>query len=186
MRFDIPNEIELDVGYEFRTYINIGKQRRLEKEKPFLYSTRIELRKINNIEENKYKNIDSFSEWKKYIYEKYNKRRNFNLEDCLFYVEKSKRNMQIACDQLGVIVTPIYVVMLTMGVTLFGNTEFINGDPDIINMRNAIVKYLIEGYISMTVILLGVLLFLLIYYYRRKRRIYFLQDLIRVLKKGVD
>ena len=79
-------------------------------------------------------------------------------------MEKSKRCKENVYNMIGAIVTPIYVVMLTMGITILTALN------------------LFYGFIYMSVILVIVLFVLMVMFSRIKRKIYFLKDFIWVLQ----
>ena len=156
----------LDLKFEYRTYKNIGETYRidLKAEVNFLYKIPKIIRSISNKKERKYRNFDTFSQWEHYIHEKFNFEKFINQEDCVRYLEKSKRCKENVYNMIGAIVTPIYVVMLTMGITILTALN------------------LFYGFIYMSVILVIVLFVLMVMFSRIKRKIYFLKDFIWVLQ----
>lgn len=171
-----------DFKFQYKTYKNVGKTHWIDykAKKNFLYKILRIVRNIINKNENKYKNFDTFSQWEHYIHEEFKTKKFDNKKDCIRYLERSKRNTEIFCDMIGAVVTPIYVVMITIGATLTMNTNIVNIDT---NEPNMIKESLVYGYICMSIVLFFVLIFLMLQFFRHRRKIYFFKDLIIVLKK---
>ena len=183
MRKHMSCIFNMDLKFEFKTFKNIGKLNKIKEQKKIFCKQRVWLKKITNKKEKRYKNFDSFSQWEKYIQKKFKTPKEIKKKDYLFFLERDKHEMQMSCDVVGTIVTPIYAVLLSMGAMLMGNTEALRVDKNRIDIADIIYKYLLYGFGSMTVIILLVLIFLLAIYYRRRKRIYFYNNLIAVLKK---
>lgn len=172
----------IDLKFEFKTFKNIGKLNKIKEQKYFFCKQRVWLKKITNKKEKRYKNFDSFSQWEKYIQKKFKIPKEIKKKDYLFFLERDKHEMQMSCDMLGIIVIPIYAVLLSMGAMLMGNTEVLRADENRIDMAYAIYKYLLYGFGSMTIIILLTLIFLLAIYCGRRKKIFFYNNLIVALK----
>lgn len=171
-----------DSEFQYKTYKNIGISYWIEfnaKEKK-LYKMRRIVRNTLNKDEKKYKNFDTFSQWEHYICEEFYTKKFVNRKDYVRYLERSRRNKEIFCDMIGAVITPIYVVMLTMGATLVLNTDAVN---NVLNNSNMIKVAIMHGFICMTIILVIVLSFLMLLFLRHRRKAYFYKDLIMVLEK---
>lgn len=181
MRKYIP--YSFDMKFQYRTYKNIGKAHWIDfkTKKNFLYKIRRIAKNLINKNEKKYKNFDTFSQWEFYIGEEFNAKKIPNRNDYIHYLKRSKRNTEIFCDMIGAVVTPIYVVMLTMGTTLIMNTDILKLNTTDSNMIKVGITY---GFICMSIISLFTLIFLMLYFFRQRRKIYFFKDLIMVLEKG--
>lgn len=177
MRNYIP--YRFDFKFQYKTYKNIGISYRIEfnAKKKFLYKMRRIVRNVLNKNEKKYKNFDTFSQWEHYICEEFDAKKFANQKDFIRYLKCRKRNAEIFCDMIGTVVTPIYVVMLTMGATVLMNTDNINDS-------NMIKAGIIHGFIFMSIILVIVLFCLMVYFFGKRRKKYFFKDLIIVLEKG--
>lgn len=176
----------IDFKFQYRTYKNIGKTYQIEfkARKNFLYKILNCIRKFNNKNEKKYMNFDAFSQWKQWIRQELNLNEGNNKENITHYLEKYKRNSKIACDMMGAIVTPMYAVVLTLGVTLIMNTDVIKIYMENIGIQSAeiIELYIYSGYISMSIIISSVLVLLMWMFRRNKMKLEFYEDLIDILK----
>lgn len=179
MRKYIP--YDFDMKYQYRTYKNIGETHRIDfkAKKNFLYKIWRVARNLINKNEKKYMKFDTFSQWENYICEEFGKNKFSNQIDCICYLKRSKRSKETACNMLGAIVTPIYVVLLTMGITLVFNSDMAGIDA---NNLNAIRAYIFYGYFCMAFILFFILLFLMSNFIKYRRRINFFDDLIMILE----
>lgn len=180
MRKYIP--YSFDMKFQYRTYKNIGKTHWIDfkAKKNLLYKIWRIVRRTINKNEKKYKNFDTFSQWEYYIRKEFDTKKFDDKKNYIRYLKRSERNAETICDMIGAVVTPIYVVLLTMGATLIMNTDIVNIGT---NDSRMIKVYVMHGYICMSIILLFVLIFLMRYFFRQKRKIYFFKDLIKVLKK---
>lgn len=173
----------VDFKFQYRTYKNIGKTCQIEfkARKNFLYKILNGIRKFNNKNEKKYMNFDTFSQWKQWIRQELNLNEGDNKENIIHYLEKYKSNSEIVCDMIGVIVTPMYVVVLTTGVTLFMNTDIIKTNAGT-QSEELIVSYIFSGYIIMSIFITGVLILLMRMFRKNKMKLKFYEDLISNLK----
>lgn len=171
---------EIDLEFQYRTYKNIGKTYWIEfkAKKNFLYKIWRIIRIIFNKNEKRYKNFNTFSQWENYVCEEFNEKKFTNQKDYICYLKRCKRNLEIFCDMIGALITPIYVVMLTMGATLLLNTDLVNIDINDMKMIKASVMY---GFSYMSIVLVVALYFLMLQFLRYRRKIYFFEDLIKVL-----
>ena len=170
-----------DLKFQYKTYRNIGKSYWIEfnAKKKILYKIRKIIRNVLNKKEEKYRNFDSFSQWESYIYEEFDEKKLANRKDYICYLKRSKRNIEIFCDMIGAVITPIYVVMLTMGATIVLNADTIGIDT---SDSNIIKAGILHGFICMSIILVVVLSFLMLQFIKYRRKIYFYKDLIMVLE----
>lgn len=169
-----------DFKFQYRTYKNIGKTYwiNFKAKKNFLYKIRRMTREIINKNEKKYKNFDTFSQWEDYIHEEFGAKKFSNQKDCICYLKRSKRTAEIFCDMIGAVITPMYVVLLSIGATLIFNTDIVKIDTYDLSMIKA---YIINGYIYMSIMLTIVFCFLMLHFFKYRRKIYFYKDLINVL-----
>lgn len=172
---------EIDLKFQYRTYKNIGETHKIDfkAKKNFLYKIWRITRIIFNKNEKSYKNFNTFSQWENYVCEEFNEKKFTNQKDCIHYLKRSKRNKEIFCDMVGAIITPIYVVLLTMGATLILNTDIVNNYT---NNWYLIKAYIMRGYIYMSIILVFVLFILMFRFLRYRTKINFFKDLIEVLE----
>lgn len=159
----------MDLRFQYSTYKNIGKSDRIEfkARKNFICKARDYIRKKRNKNEKRYKNFNTFSQWENSICEEICTNRRFDKEDLVHYLKHYKRTEETSCEMIGAIVTPIYIVMLTMGTTLCMNANM----PDI------------NGYVKMSFVLLLTLIFLMLMFRRIKTHINFYKDLIMIVDK---
>lgn len=172
----------VDLEFQYSTYKNIGKSYQIEfkARKKFFYKIVNYIRKFFNKDEKKYKNFDTFSQWKNNICEEFEKIGAKNKEDFIRYIMGVRRNKEIMCDMIGAVVTPIYVVVLTMGATLFTNFDTLG--EDIKSNLYLIKTYIMYGSINMGIILVVVLMFLMAIFRDNKSKQFFCDDLIKILK----
>ena len=158
---------EIDLKFQYRTYKNIGKTYKIhfESKKSWWYKVRKVVRNTINKRQKRYKTFDTFSQWENYIHEEFNVKKFNNKTDYIHYLEFCRRNKEISYEMVGAVATPMYVFMLTVGMTLLmSEDEFF-------------------GYIVISVILFMVLPFLMNIFITNKRKYNFYNDLIMVLKK---
>lgn len=158
---------EIDLKFQYRTYKNIGKTYKIdfESKKSWWYKVRKVVRNAINKSQKRYKTFDTFSQWENYIHEEFNVKKFNNKTDYIHYLEFCRRNKEISYEMVGAVATPMYVFMLTVGMTLLmSEDEFF-------------------GYIVISVILFMVLPFLMNIFITNKRKYNFYNDLIMVLKK---
>ncbi len=160
--------------YEYKTYKNIGKEYKIQykAEKKILYRLYWLIRKVSNWNEKKYKNFNNFSEWKEYI----NHTRlenNSNKEDFIHFLEERMRNCDVNRNTIGNIVTPIYVILISGGLSIL-----------LIPAQND-KKYesVLFAWCTFSVILLLILLFLLKYNHSKSNQYFFCKDFIEIIKK---
>lgn len=159
-----------DLKFEIRTYKNIGKDKKMKfksKERLF-YAIYYSIRNFCNRDEKKYKNFDNFSEWKEYIEMKV-KETEYNKEDFKHYLNAIKNENEDSSNMIGSIATPIYICIITIGMTIFAS------------IKSYILHMLV--FIFMSGILLFAFLSLLIQYKRIRSKYYFCEDVINVLNK---
>lgn len=163
----------IDLKYHYRTYKNIGKLYQKEWRK----KTHCDKKRNNK---KRYKNFDTFSQWEQWVFQEFYSNKIINTKDIIHYLKSYKRKYEQLVEMVGGIVIPLYVVLLTMGMTLLLNTDIIQNDAENMCMVN---EYIMHGYFEMSGIILLVLLFLMINFYNNKRKLYFYTDLIKILKK---
>ena len=108
-----------DFKFQYRTYKNIGirhkNQFMAKKMRYRIYET---IRNLNNKDERKYKNFDTFSQWRRYIEEEF-KGNLKNYDDLKHYLQKRKDDYEFLRNVSGTIVVPIYVCMITMELSVY-------------------------------------------------------------------
>lgn len=159
----------IDLKYQYKTYKNVGKtyQIELKAKNNYFYKILGNMRKFLNKNEKRYKNFDTYSQWKDSIYIEINEIGFINKIDFLHYLLYYSRSKDATCEALGTIVTPIYTIILTMGITLFLTTD--------------IQESLIKGFMFMAPVVILVLAYLLCKYTDNRKEFYFYKDLIEIL-----
>lgn len=106
--------------YELRTYKNIGECHEIlfKARKSLIYKICMFHRNINNKNEKKYKKIDKFSQWEKYINEKFNEYSKEDLKNLRHYLKQKKRRAGSGFTVWTSVATPIYVFLLTFMLTM--------------------------------------------------------------------
>lgn len=163
---------KFDSRYEYRTYKNIGKDEAIKykAQKSVYYNILWKLRRLLNHDDKNYRQLKNYSEWKIYILEK-----NVNYmgnEDFIHFLgSKARRNEHLHSVQ-GNIVTPIYVVMVSGGLSLL-----------LLPFQK---KYIMEGalyvWLSFCILVIFVLVFLLCCSYKQCNRHYFYRDYIEIIR----
>lgn len=176
----IPYYVNLQ--FQYKTYKNIGKSNKIDflAKKNVIYKVRKIFRKLFNKKEEKYKDFDTFSQWENYICEKFVLNNSFNVKDFIHYLKKYKRNSVMAYEMIGAIIVPMYVFLLTIGMTLLMNTDAIKTYGTSIN---EIREYMAYGFCGTNLILLMVLIVLMSMYKNCKSKADFYKDLITILKE---
>lgn len=171
----------VNLTFQYRTYKNIGKSHRMEynAKKNIFYKIIYRVRKFHNKNEKHYKDFDTFSQWRNYIYEKIGANIAIK-EDLQHYLVKKKRSANIYCDMMGAIITPMYVIALTFAMTLLMNTDVLDTDK---MPKYLIMEYITHNYISISIIAIFVMIFLMVMFLKCKEKIDFYNDLINVLQK---
>lgn len=119
---NIYRPYNFDFKYEYKTYINIGKDHKIEykadRSRIFkLYKSSIE---FVNQNESKYKKFNCFSDWEQYVKEKIDIDYFYdedNLKNFKKFLNKGKREKENAKSNIGNIVTPIYITTLSGSLT---------------------------------------------------------------------
>lgn len=172
----------VDLRFQYRTYKNIGRSHRMEYKarKNIFYKIIYHVRRFHNKNEKYYKDFDTFSQWRGYIYEKINENVFIKKEDFQHYLVQKKRNKKIYCDMMGAIITPMYVFLLTLGMTVCMNTDVLDIDK---MSKVLIMEYILGNYINISIVLIFALMFLVTFFVKVKTKVNFYNDLIIVLQK---
>lgn len=159
---------DVNWNFQLKTYNHIGKLYKIESKagRSLFYKLTKIIYKIFNRNERRYKNFDTYSEWKEYIYAEIKEKNIYNQKDFIHYLKKCKRDDELLLEIIETIATPIYVVILTMGITLFFNNDLIN----------------MSGIFFMAVLIVWVYLLLACMSFKLKTRIYFYEDMIKLFK----
>lgn len=170
----------VDLKYQYRTYKHIGKLYQIEfmAEKNCIYKLLRKSESFFNKKEKKYKNFATFSQWESYIRNEFDKIRFVNKWDYIHYLERNKRICEMLYNMIGAIVTPIYVVMLTFGITFMSNTSGMDNFDEI-------TVYLLKVFVFMTIILLFMTIYLVQRFCKLRKKQSFYEDLIVIIKNNI-
>lgn len=159
--------------YEYKTYKNIGVEDKIlyKAKKNVFYRLRLGIRRLFNWDDKKYKNLNKFSEWEKYVN---SIRPEFsNNTDFIHFLKDSARHYDVKRNMVGSIVTPLYVVMMSSMLTIFllpDGTE-------------VIFEHVLLAWVLFSVILVLTLLFLLRNNYKNNKLYFFYMDYIKVIEE---
>lgn len=105
--------------YEYMTYKNIGVQHRIEyfAMKNIWYKWRLKIRNLRNRKENRYRNINTYTEWCEYV--KRNNEGNINTVNKMRFLNARRRSNEVLAQSAQSIATPIYVCIITMQVSVY-------------------------------------------------------------------
>ena len=158
-----------DLQYEFETYKNIGKAHKIDylSKTRLFYKFKKVIRNCANINETKYKNIDEYSVWKRYIKNKIRKSNSIDKKELIHFLKTIKRGNKATCEMIGAVVTPSYVFILTLAMTILVRGE---------------IGEMLYGFFITGGILFFVLLFLMKLFRQSKIRYYFCKDLINIIE----
>lgn len=109
-----------DFKYELKTYKNIGvnyKINLLSNSNPFYY-VRNKIRHVYNVHDKKYKNFDTYSEWKKYIIDKQSTD-GCNYSDFKRYLLGNLREYEFQTNLISNILGPIQIAVGSGGLSIF-------------------------------------------------------------------
>lgn len=109
-----------DVKYEYRTYKNIGVNHRLEflAGKSLIYKIKKFIRNCINQKEKRYRNFDTYLQWKEYFVDKMPKD-SVNRINLYHYLKESRDNTQFLTNEGETVAVPIYVAFLSISTALF-------------------------------------------------------------------
>lgn len=166
-----------DYKYEYTTYKKIGYKNKVQ----YLSKSRLRYKLyklfmyIINFKEFRYKNFDTHCEWRRYVESNLDTKGllcNNNYENFLGFLKYEKDYKNTVQKNIGVIVIPIYMALLTVAVTLFST---INGE---VGSENRILGF----WIVFGVIILAIFIFLLAKSHNISREYNFYKDYIKIIK----
>lgn len=163
-----------NLKYEYRTYKNIGEEYKIQykAKKNVLYKLYWLIRKVFNWNEKKYKNLNKFSEWEEYINHK-SLGDVSNKKDFIHFLEGKARNSDLNRNIIGSIVTPIYVILISGGLTIL-----------LIPAQTTVIQeHILSTWLFFSLLLLFMLIFLIENSYRRNMRYNFYRDYIKLIEK---
>lgn len=100
--------------------------------------------------------------------------------DFLSYLKKCKQDRETICEMIGAIYIPLCVVILTMGINLDLNIDWIK---DINDMSQELInEYMLNGYFNLSCILLFILIFFMCIFKSLKMNIRFYEDLMKIIE----
>ena len=104
---------DFNTKYQYLTYKNIGIKHRVNymAEKYFLYRFRRCIRNLRNNNDKKYKNFDSFLEWKEYVIENKRQADYLNNKNFIHFLKGRLRTYDFKRNLIGNLVIPLYTVI---------------------------------------------------------------------------
>lgn len=174
MKNNVYMPFNFDFKYEYKTYKNIGKEYKIKykAEKNVLYRLYWFIRKIFNWNEKKYKDLNNFSEWEEYV----NQTRSgdtSNKKDFIHFLEGKARGCDVNRNTIGSIVTPIYVILISGGLSILL----------LLVPKSDIYESVSYAWCTFSVILFLILVFLLSYNHSKSNQYFFCKDYIEIIKK---
>jgi len=164
---------EFDFKYEYRTYKKIGREekRRYRAENCFLFKVWWNIIKRRNRHEKKYKIIKNYSEWKAYVSEK--KSNYIGNEDFIHFLKSNARKSEYSQGIIGNIVTPVYVALVSGGLTL------------LLLLAQKSNLFIVASYAwgIFCILLILIFIFLLSRSFSKRNECYFYRDYIEIMRE---
>ena len=164
-----------DFKYEYKTYINIGKEYKIQYITNSNLISRIYklIRAFLNKGERRYRNFNCFLEWEQYVKEKVevdafgiaNNLKNFEK-----FLNKEKRENENIKSNLGSIVTPMYISLLGGFITFMASEN------------NMSYKKTVYMWIFYSILVITVMVLLLKWSISRNRKYNFYKDYIEIIE----
>ena len=163
-----------DYKYEYKTYKNVGVDEKINYKSKgnFFYKLLRLIRFLLNKNEKRYKKLNTYSEWENYVIDS-REGRCFKRKDFIHFLKSRQRKCECCYDIVGSVVTPIYVVLVSGGLTLLLLPY--QNDSTISNAFGA--------WFLFTVLLIFILVFLIKRNYKYRNEYYFYHDYIEIISK---
>lgn len=161
MKKEKYRDYKFDIDYEYRTYKNIGKDYGDSKtaDRGVLLNCKRAVRKWMNKKEKRYKFCNKYSEWEKYIIEKY----VFD-SDMFHWLYGKKRDAETYVETIKVILIPIYLTMISV----------------LVSMEKSVTYYAVIAVCFIVVMVSTIVL------YGSIEKKHFLDDFVEVVKKKIE
>jgi hypothetical protein len=157
MRKKSFKEYNIDIKYELKTYNHVG----------FDCNRKSFFRRCMNRKERKYKVCNKYSDWEKHI-EQIISKNILNYNDMVHWLYRRKRTTYILSECIKAILVPVYVVFLSLLMTLYMNIS---------DSSSVLIMIIV---LSLMILVLPV-----IYLRNAMQEINFYKDIIKLIKKFI-
>ena len=107
-----------NINYEYKTYQMIGYDYRLEyTSRQRRWNVRLKIHKFRNRGERKYRRLDTYDEWKKYILVN-TPQDDKNIENEIRYLNTFLRKKEYWIEMYKAVVMQMYMTIITVGITV--------------------------------------------------------------------